>query len=79
MKDLANKIIKITGSKILIQEDSKRIRPMKSEVNRLSCNNKKILSNTSWKPNYDLNRGLEETIDWFKKNIKSYKSDIYHV
>jgi len=79
MRDLVRKIMEITGSKISIKEDLKRVRPLKSEVDRLCCDNKKILSKTNWKPNYDLNKGLEETIDWFKNNIKSYKSDIYHI
>ena len=62
-----------------IKEDSKRIRPIKSEVDRLCCDNKKILSNTSWKPNYNLDKGLEETIEWYKKFNHLYKSDIYNI
>lgn len=79
MKDLANKIIKIMNLKASIKEDPKRIRPEKSEVDRLCCDNKKILSETSWSPSYNLEKGLQETISWFEKFYKSYKSNIYHI
>ena len=79
MKNLAEKIISSMNLTSKIKEDSKRTRPAKSEVDRLCCDNKKILSNTSWKPNYNLEKGLEETIEWFKKFNHLYKSDIYHI
>ena len=67
---MKKKIIKILNfdKSIVIKEDSKRIRPAKSEVDRLCCDNKKILEKTSWKPSCDLDVGLKETIEWFKKN-----------
>ena len=64
---------------LTIKEDSKRVRPKKSEVDRLCCDNKKILKNTAWKPSYDLDSGLKETINWFKKFHTLYKADIYHI
>lgn len=79
MKDLANKIIKIMNLKASIKEDPKRIRPAKSEVDRLCCDNKKILAETSWSPSYNLEKGLQETISWFEKFYNSYKSSIYHI
>ena len=62
-----------------IKEDSNRIRPIKSEVVRLCCNNKKILDRTLWKPSYDLDQGLKETIEWFKKFNNSNKPNIYNI
>lgn len=79
VRDLVKKITKIINLEISIKEDSKRFRPSKSEVNRLCCDNKKILNTTNWKPAYDLDKGLEETVDWFKKYVSSYRSDIYHI
>jgi len=81
MANLAYKIIKIMNfdKEIKIKEDSKRIRPKKSEVERLCCNNKKILENTSWKPTYDLDKGIKETIAWFKKFNNLHKSKIYNI
>ena len=81
MENLAKKIIKIMNSdkSITIKEDSKRVRPAKSEVERLCCNNKKILEQTSWKPSYDLDRGLKETIEWFNKFNNLNKPSIYNI
>ena len=62
-------------------QDKERIRPKKSEVERLLSNNEKILSKTNWKPEISLEEGLTKTFEWFEKiDIKSfYKSDRYNV
>ena len=62
-----------------IETDIDRIRPLKSEVERLYCDNSKILENTSWKPEYKLKAGLIETIDWLKNNLNHYKINNYNV
>jgi nucleoside-diphosphate-sugar epimerase len=64
-----------------IVTDSERIRPEKSEVFRLFGSNEKIKKYTSWKPEYDLKKGIKETIEWFslEENLKQYKADIYNV
>lgn len=62
-----------------IKIDKKRIRPEKSEVERLCCDNSKILSNTNWKPNYSLDQGLDLTINWIRNNINNFKHNIYNV
>lgn len=79
--DLANKIKNMMGSDIEIVQDKVRIRPSKSEVKRLCCDNTKIVNLTGFKPEYDLDRGLAITIDWFKnkKNLEKYKTGIYNV
>jgi nucleoside-diphosphate-sugar epimerase len=61
--------------------DKERIRPKKSEVMRLWCDNSKIRKLTGFKPRYSLEAGLKETIAWFKNplNLKKYKEDIYNV
>ena len=58
-----------------------RIRPEKSEVFRLWCDNTKIHSLTGFKPKYTIKQGLEKTIEWFRNptNLSKYKSDIYNV
>jgi nucleoside-diphosphate-sugar epimerase len=65
----------------VIVGDDKRLRPEKSEVERLFGSNTKIQQHTNWRPKYTLDKGLEETIAWFsdKENLKRYKSDIYNV
>ena len=68
-------------SNIEIIVDEQRMRPKKSEVTRLWCDNQKIKKLTGFKPKYDITSGLKETIQWFKssENLAKYKSDIYNV
>jgi NAD dependent epimerase/dehydratase len=79
IQDLVVEIMKIMDLNFSIAEDSIRFRPKKSEVDRLVCNNKKILNHTKWKPRYDLGEGLLETIEWFKKSSHLYKPQLYNV
>ena len=69
----------ITGKQIEIESEEIRIRPVSSEVERLKCDNSKLLTNTDWKPEYDLRSGITETIKWFHDNLKHYKTDIYNI
>ncbi|MBM7869449.1 NAD dependent epimerase/dehydratase [Clostridium pascui] len=77
--DTVKKIIDIIGKDVKILCDEDRIRPKKSEVNRLWANNSKIRELTEWVPQYSLDEGLKETIDWIKSNIKYFKADIYNI
>ena len=64
-----------------IVADEQRMRPEKSEVFRLWCDNSKIEKLTGFKPQIDIREGLRRTIEWFsvKENLKKYKSSIYNV
>jgi NAD dependent epimerase/dehydratase len=77
--NLVQLIADLIGKKVEIISDEQRIRPDKSEVERLFCNNTKIQANTLWKPNYTLKSGLTETISWISNNLNYFKSDIYNV
>lgn len=79
--DLAQKIINIINPSAKIITDEERLRPEKSEVERLFGDNTKIKELTEWKTSYTLDKGLEETIAWFsqKENFTQYKADIYNV
>lgn len=79
VEGLVNLIAKIMGVSISIKTDDERVRPEKSEVERLLCNNRKLLEYTSWVPGYSLESGLIETINWLEKNLSHYKHDIYNV
>jgi nucleoside-diphosphate-sugar epimerase len=78
IKGLVDKISTILNKKITIVTDKKRLRPDKSEVSRLVCDNSKIKKFTNWEPKYNLEQGLKETIDWLEKNKKLFKFDIYN-
>ena len=79
VSELIGKINELMLVKAKIEEDTTRVRPENSEVERLLCNNTKLISNTNWKPDYNLETGLLETIEWLKANIDLYKADIYNV
>lgn len=77
--DLAVKIIELTGKKVEIVSEEQRLRPEKSEVNRLLCNNSKAKELLGWEPHYTLEQGLSETIEWIGRNLSYFKTDIYNV
>lgn len=77
--DTVKKIIDILGKDVKIICDDERIRPEKSEVNRLWADNTKIKELTGWAPKYSIDDGLAETVKWIKENMKYYKPDIYNV
>lgn len=79
--DLAQKLINIINPSAKIITDDIRLRPDKSEVERLFGDNTKIKQLTAWKQTFTLDQGLEQTIQWFRnpENIKMYKTDIYNV
>ena len=69
------------GKDIQVKMDPKRIRPEKSEVMRLWCDNRKINELTGFRPEHTITEGLKKTIDWFldPENLKKYKPGIYNV
>ena len=81
IKRLAEELIKQINPEAKIICDDQRLRPDKSEVNRLLGSNKKIKQLTNWKQKYSFEEGIKETIDWFRKeeNLNKYKSDIYNI
>lgn len=77
--ELAEELIKQINPNAKIVCDEIRLRPENSEVNRLLGSNKKIKELTNWQPKYSLEEGLKETIEFLKKNMDKYKSDIYNL
>lgn len=79
--ELANELISQINPKARIICDEQRIRPEKSEVNRLLGSNKKIKELTNWNSKYTFEEGIKETIEWFKmkENLNSYKSNLYNI
>ena len=68
MGDLAGKISSLLDKKIDIIQDSSRVRPQKSEVQRLWCDNAKARRLLNWGPQVSLDEGLQETIEWVRAN-----------
>ena len=78
---LVELIMKQINPKARIKSHTSRIRPEKSEVDRLIGSNKKIRQLTGWCPRYSLKEGISETIEWFsnRENMKAYKSYLYNI
>src|SRR5690554_6701936 len=81
MLDTLELIAKIMKADVKFIQDVQRLRPKNSEVFRLWGDNSKIKSLTNFKINYNIEKGLEETIKWFTKteNLKKYKTGIYNI
>lgn len=78
-------IAELMNSQVEIETDQVRIRPEKSEVERLWADNQKAKQLLGWEPNYSgkdgLAKGLLETIQWFTDpyNLKQYKAGVYNI
>jgi NAD dependent epimerase/dehydratase len=83
--ETAKLIAEIMGIDIEIETDDVRIRPEKSEVERLWADNSKAKALLGWEPKYGgkegFKRGLKETIEWFtdERNLSRYKADVYNI
>ena len=81
MKQTLETIAQLMNVDVEYVTDPARIRPSASEVRRLCGDNTLITSLTGWRPNFSLEQGLKETIDWFTDptNLAKYKTDIYNI
>jgi len=83
--DTVQSIAGLMNVELEIESDAIRMRPDKSEVERLWAANAKAKELIGWEPQYGgfdgFKRGLNETIAWFSdpENARNYKSDIYNV
>lgn len=76
---LAEELIRQINPAAKIICDEERLRPEKSEVNRLLGCNEKIKRMTGWAPQYTLEEGLGETIAFLRENLWRYREDIYNI
>lgn len=77
--DLIKKIILLSGRQVKVQMTPERLRPEKSEVQRLLSNNQLALEQLEWSPQVSLDDGLQLTMDWIRDNLDHYKSSDYVV
>lgn len=77
--ELAEELIRQINPQAKIVCDEERLRPEKSEVNRLLGSNEKIKMLTDWEPRFTFEEGLAQTIDFFRDNLEKYKVDIYNI
>lgn len=77
--DLVKQIVSLSGRQVGIQVDSDRLRPEKSEVQRLLSNNQLALERFGWSPQVGLDDGLQLTMDWIRDHLDLYRSGEYVV
>lgn len=77
--ELAREIISQINPNAKIVCDEQRLRPEKSEVNRLLGCNAKLRELTDWTQQYTFEQGIEETIEWVRRNMDAYKTDVYNL
>ena len=83
--DTVKLIADLMNIEIVIQTEEQRLRPDKSEVERLWADNTKAKQLLKWQPKYGgitgFQKGLEKTVEWFmdQSNMKTYKSDKYNI
>jgi len=77
--ELAEVIIKQVNPEARILCEEKRVRPAKSEVMELICDNRRVQKLAGWRPTYTLEEGLSLTIDWMREHIPAYKTALYTV
>jgi NAD dependent epimerase/dehydratase len=83
--DTARLIAELMSADIEITVEDRRLRPAKSEVERLWASNDKAREIFGWQPQYGgrdgFRRGLSETIAWFREpaHLASYKLDTYNL
>jgi NAD dependent epimerase/dehydratase len=77
--DLLEKIRSLMNSSFEVVLDKGRLRPEKSEVDRLWSDNSKAKAILKWEPAVSLESGLELTIEWFRKNRHLYKDNLYNI
>ena len=77
--DLARELIRQINPRAEIVCEAERLRPEKSEVNRLLGSSEKLRRLTDWRPRYTLEQGLAETIAFLQQNLDRYKTDIYNL
>ena len=79
MGDLVAKISRIMEHQVTIASDEQRLRPAKSEVDRLLSNPGRMYALTGWSAQVGLDEGLRRTVDWMKARRSLYKSHLYNV
>lgn len=77
--ELAQELVRQINPNANIICDEQRLRPEKSEVNRLLGCNEKIKKLTDWTPQFTFEQGLKVTIDFLRENMVKYKADIYNL
>ncbi len=79
VREVAQRVLRLTGRKASFKREPARVRPGKSEVLRLVCDNRKAGRLLGWRPRFSLEKGLEATIAYMRGRLADYKPDRYQI
>jgi len=77
--DLAQEIIDLIGKPVKIEVEPARLRPVKSEVQRLLSDNRLAANYLGWSPSISLREGLKRTIQWISSHLELYRPSVYQI
>ena len=77
--NLIQLIFKVTGREADIECEEKRLRPAKSEVNRLLCDATQLKDLTGWQPQHSLEEGICQTTEWIKEHPEHFKPQEFSI
>jgi len=77
--ELADKIIQLVGRPVQIEIDPSRLRPEKSEVQRLLSDNTQARLRLGWEPRVSFDEGLGRTIEWVREHLALFRSGEYQL
>jgi len=77
--ELAERILSLLGRSLPIAAAEERLRPERSEVFTLICDNRKAAEMLGWRPSVSLDDGLRAVIDWVQEHPALYKAEAYNV
>jgi NAD dependent epimerase/dehydratase len=77
--DLVQEIVSLLDKPVEIVVEPARLRPEKSEVQRLLSDNRLARERLGWTPQVPLRLGLKNTIDWIKQHLDRYRPNLYQV
>jgi nucleoside-diphosphate-sugar epimerase len=77
--DLARTICALTGAEFRIVQENDRVRPPDSEVERLCASNTLAEELMGWRPEVDLSKGLQKTLEWIRSNEAHYQTEVYAI
>jgi NAD dependent epimerase/dehydratase len=79
VRDLADMIISLVGKTVKVEVDPARMRPSKSEVERLLSDNRQARERLNWEPKVPLSSGLKQTINWISDHLELYRPNLYQI
>lgn len=79
ISDLIQMVSACLNKKVKVIKEKKRVRPEKSEVEKLLSDSRKAKALFGWSAKIDVKEGIRKTVSWIEKNIDKYKEEIYNI